>query len=163
MAAQNCSFDIVSDFNRQELVNAVDQTTRDVSSRYDLKDTKSEITLEEEQIVINTASEMTLDAIFEILSTKAAKRNLSLKIFDPQKMETAGGNRVRQVIKLQKGLSAELAKKISKLIRDNSKANPQIQGDVVRVVSKSRDELQSIIALLKQEDIPVPLEFTNYR
>jgi cyclic-di-GMP-binding protein len=78
-------------------------------------------------------------------------------------METAGGNRVRQVIKLQKGLSAELAKKISKLIRDNSKANPQIQGDVVRVVSKSRDELQSIIALLKQEDIPVPLEFTNYR
>jgi cyclic-di-GMP-binding protein len=106
---------------------------------------------------------MTLDAIFEILSTKAAKRNLSLKIFDPQKMETAGGNRVRQVIKLQKGLSAELAKKISKLIRDNSKANPQIQGDVVRVVSKSRDELQSIIALLKQEDLPVPLEFTNYR
>jgi cyclic-di-GMP-binding protein len=163
MAAQNCSFDVVSDFNRQELVNAVDQTTRDVSSRYDLKDTKSEITLEEEQIVINTASEMTLDAIFEILSTKAAKRNLSLKIFDPQKMETAGGNRVRQVIKLQKGLSAELAKKISKLIRDNSKANPQIQGDVVRVVSKSRDELQSIITLLKQEDLPVPLEFTNYR
>jgi cyclic-di-GMP-binding protein len=163
MAAQNCSFDVVSDFNRQELVNAVDQTSRDVSSRYDLKDTKSEITLEEEQIVINTASEMTLDAIFEILSTKAAKRNLSLKIFDPQKMETAGGNRVRQVIKLQKGLSAELAKKISKLIRDNSKANPQIQGDVVRVVSKSRDELQSIITLLKQEDLPVPLEFTNYR
>lgn len=163
MAAQNCSFDVVSDFNRQELVNAVDQTSRDVSSRYDLKDTKSEITLEEEQIVINTASEMTLDAIFEILSTKAAKRNLNLKIFDPQKMETAGGNRVRQVIKLQKGLTAELAKKISKLIRDNSKANPQIQGDVVRVVSKSRDELQSIIALLKQEDFPVPLEFTNYR
>jgi cyclic-di-GMP-binding protein len=163
MAAQNCSFDVVSDFNRQELVNAVDQAIRDVSSRYDLKDTKSEITLEEEQIVINTASEMTLDAIFEILSTKAAKRNLNLKIFDPQKMETAGGNRVRQVIKLQKGLTAELAKKISKLIRDNSKANPQIQGDVVRVVSKSRDELQSIIALLKQEDFPVPLEFTNYR
>jgi hypothetical protein len=163
MAAQNFSFDVVSDYNRQELVNAVDQTVREVQSRYDLKDTRSEIVLEDEQIVVNTASQMTLDAIFDILRTKAAKRNLNLKIFAPDPVEKAGGNRVRQVIKLQKGLSQELAKKISKLIRDNSKATPQIQGDAVRVTSKSKDELQSIIQLLRKEDYPVPLEFTNYR
>ncbi len=163
MAAQTYSFDIVSDFDRQELVNAVDQTIREVISRYDLKDTKSEITLEEEQIVINTASELSLDAIYDILCNKAAKRSLSLKIFLPGKAEAAAGSRVRQEIALQKGLTQELAKKIAKTIRDNSKTSPQIQGDIVRVSSKNRDDLQTVIQLLKGEDYPVSLQFTNYR
>ncbi|UFP94222.1 YajQ family cyclic di-GMP-binding protein [Gloeobacter morelensis] len=163
MAAQTYSFDVVSDFDRQELVNAVDQALREINSRYDLKDTKSEITLEEEQIVINTASELSLNAIYDVLCTKAAKRNLSLKIFAPGKVESASGNRVRQSVALQRGLSQELAKQITKLIRDNTKTTPQIQGDAVRVSSKSRDDLQTVIQLLKSQDYPVPLQFTNYR
>ncbi len=161
--ASSFSFDIVSEFDRQELVNAVDQTKRDVSTRFDLKDTKTEIELAEEEITINTASEMTLTAVKDILTSKVVRRNLSLKILDFQKMEEAAGGRVRQVVKLKKGLTTELGKEISKLIRDNSKANPQIQGEAVRVVSKSKDELQQIINLLKGKDFPVPLQFTNYR
>jgi uncharacterized protein YajQ (UPF0234 family) len=161
--ASSFSFDVVSDFDRQELVNAVDQTKRDVSTRYDLKDTKTQIELGETEITINTASEMTLGAVKDILESKAVRRGLSLKIFDFQKMEEAAGGRVRQLIKLRKGLTSELAKEISKLIRDNSKAQSQIQGDAVRVTSKSKDELQQIMALLKGKDYPVPLQFTNYR
>jgi len=161
--ASSFSFDLVSEFDRQELVNAVDQTKREVSTRYDLKDTKTEIELGEEDITINTASELTLNAVKDILTTKAVRRNLSLKIFDFGKMEEAAGGRVRQVIKLKKGLTSELAKEISKLIRDNSKAQSQIQGDAVRVTSKSKDELQQIMGLLKGKDYPVPLQFTNYR
>ncbi|AGY56619.1 YajQ family cyclic di-GMP-binding protein [Gloeobacter kilaueensis] len=163
MAAQTYSFDIVSDFDRQELLNAVDQTLREVKSRYDLKDTRSEVRLDEEQIVIDAASELSLEAIFDILRTKAAKRNLSLKIFAPEKIETAAGNRVRQVIRLQRGLNQELAKKIAKLVRDESKTTVQIQGESVRVTSKSRDELQAVIQLLKNQDYPVALQFVNYR
>lgn len=161
--ASSFSFDVVSEFDRQELVNAVDQTKREVSTRYDLKDTKTEIELAEEEITVNTASELTLNAVKDILTTKAVRRNLSLKIFDFGKMEEAAGGRVRQVIKLKKGLSSELAKEIGKLIRDNSKAQSQIQGDAVRVTSKSKDELQQIMSLLKGKDYPVPLQFTNYR
>lgn len=161
--ASSFSFDVVSEFDRQELVNAVDQTKREVSTRYDLKDTKTEIELAEEEITVNTASELTLNAVKDILTTKAVRRNLSLKIFDFGKMEEAAGGRVRQEIKLKKGLSTELAKEIGKLIRDNSKAQSQIQGDAVRVTSKSKDELQQIMALLKGKDYPVPLQFTNYR
>lgn len=162
--ASTYSFDIVSDFDRQEMVNAVDQTTREIQSRYDLKDTKSTIELGEDKITINTDSEFTLDAIQGILRAKAAKRNLSLKIFEYGKMESASGSRVRQEIVLQRGISQELAKKISKLIRDElKKVQASIQGDAVRVSSKSKDDLQEVIQLLKQEDYPVALQFTNYR
>jgi cyclic-di-GMP-binding protein len=162
--ASTYSFDIVSDFDRQELVNAVDQTTREIGSRYDLKDTKTTLELGEEAITVNTDSEFTLDAVHTILTTKAAKRNLSLKIFDYGKAESAGGNRVRQEIKLRKGISSEIAKQISKLIRDEiKKVQPSIQGDAVRVSAKSKDDLQVVIQRLKQEDYPVALQFTNYR
>ncbi len=162
--ASTYSFDIVSDFDAQELVNAVDQTEREIKTRYDLKDTKTTIELNKENIVISTNSEFTLDAIHSILQTKAAKRNLSLKIFDYGKIETASGNRVRQDITLKRGLSSELAKQISKLIRDEfKKVQSSIQGDSVRVAAKSKDELQEIIQRLKQEDYPVALQFTNYR
>ncbi|MFB8787741.1 MAG: YajQ family cyclic di-GMP-binding protein [Potamolinea sp.] len=164
MAPSSFSFDIVSDFDRQELVNTVDQTVREISSRYDLKDTKTTLELGEEAITVNTDSEFTLEAVHMILQTKAAKRNLSLKIFDYGKVESASGNRVRQEIKLKKGISQEIGKQITKLIRDEvKKAQASIQGDVVRVSSKSKDDLQVVIQRLKQEDFPVALQFTNYR
>ncbi len=162
--AATYSFDIVSEFDRQELVNAIDQTNREIQSRYDLKDTKTILELGEEAITINSDSEMTLDAVHMIMQTKAAKRSLSLKIFDYGKIEAAGGNRVRQEVKLKKGISQEIAKQISKLIRDEfKKIQPSIQGDAVRVVAKDKDELQGVIQRLKQEDLPVALQFTNYR
>jgi cyclic-di-GMP-binding protein len=162
--ANDCSFDIVSQFDEQELVNAIDQTRREVTTRYDLKDTKTEIAHAKESITIVTDSTMTLKSVRDILETKAVRRNLSLKIFKPGKEESASGSKVRQVIELQQGLSQELAKEISKYIRDAyPKVRPQIQGDAVRVTAKSRDELQAVIALLKQKDYPVALQFINYR
>lgn len=162
--ASTFSFDIVSDFDRQELVNAIDQAEREIKSRYDLKDTNTTVELGEDEIVINTSSDFTLEAIHTIMQTKAAKRNLSLKIFDYGKVESASGNRVRQVVKLTKGLSQENAKKITKLIKEEfKKVQASIQGDAVRVSAKSKDELQEIIQRLKQEDFPQALQFTNYR
>lgn len=162
--ASDCSFDIVSQFDEQELVNALDQTRREVQTRYDLKDTKTELAHSKENITILTDSSLTLKSVRDILESKAVRRNLSLKIFKPGKEENAAGNKVRQVIELQQGLSPELAKEISKHIRDTyPKVRPQIQGDAVRVTAKSRDELQAVIALLKQKDYPVALQYINYR
>ena len=162
--ASDCSFDIVSQFDEQELVNALDQTRREVQTRYDLKDTKTELAHSKENITILTDSSLTLKSVRDILESKAVRRNLSLKIFKAGKEENAAGNKVRQVIELQQGLSPELAKEISKHIRDTyPKVRPQIQGDAVRVKAKSRDELQAVIALLKQKDYPVALQYINYR
>lgn len=160
------SFDVVSDFDRQELVNTLDQVRRDVSQRYDLKDSGTEIDLEEASVVITTASDMTLQAVEDILRTKATKRNLSPKIFDFQPAETVGGNRVQQTVKLKKGLSQELAKKMSKIVRDElKKVTVAIQGDSLRVTGKSKDDLQQVIQLLrsKEDELDVPLQFENYR
>lgn len=162
--ASTFSFDIVSDFDRQELVNAIDTTKRDVASRYDLKDTKTEIELNADTIVINTDSEFTLDAVHTLMQQRAAKRDLSLKIFDYGKVESASGNRVRQEIKLKKGISQDIAKQITKIIRDEyKKVQGSIQGDAVRVSAKSKDDLQAVMQRMKQEDFPVALQFTNYR
>jgi uncharacterized protein YajQ (UPF0234 family) len=162
--AGDCSFDIVSQFDEQELVNAIDQTRREVQTRYDLKDTKTEITHSKDNITILTDSTLTLKSVRDILETKAVRRNLSLKIFKPGKEEPAAGSRVRQVIDLQQGIAQDLAKEINKYIRDNyPKVRPQIQGDAIRVIAKSRDELQAIIVLLKQKDYAIPLQFINYR
>ena len=162
--ASTSSFDIVSDFDRQELVNALDQTNRELKSRYDLKDTKSTLELGENTITVNSDSEFNLEAISTILRAKAAKRKLSQKIFDFGKIEPAGGDRVRQEITLKKGIEKELAKKITKLIKDNfKKVQASIQGDSVRVSGKSKDDLQQVMQLLKQEDYPVELQFNNYR
>jgi uncharacterized protein YajQ (UPF0234 family) len=162
--AGDCSFDIVSQFDEQELLNAVDQTRREVQTRYDLKDTRTEITTSKDSITILTESMLTLKGVRDILESKALRRNLSLKIFKPGKEENAAGGRVRQVIQLQQGISQDLAKEIGKHIREAyPKVRTQIQGEAVRVLAKSRDELQAVIALLKQKDYPVPLQFINYR
>jgi len=159
------SMDIVVQFNKQELFNAVDQSKKEALNRYDLKDAGIEIELSEDDIKIVADSEMHLEAVFGIIVKKMAGRGLSHKILDRQKVEEAGGMRLRQHIKLVKALDQENAKEISKKIRDAfPKAKPLIQGDVVRVSSPSIDELQTIIAFLhKDETIKVPLQFTNYR
>jgi uncharacterized protein YajQ (UPF0234 family) len=162
--ASDCSFDIVSQFDEQELLNAIDQTRREVQTRYDLKDTKTEIVQNKDNITITTDSTMTLKSVRDILESKALRRNLSLKIFKPGNEENAANSRIRQVIQLQQGISQDMAKDISKHIRDNfPKTRPQIQGEAIRVTAKSRDDLQSIIASLKQKDYPVALQYINYR
>jgi uncharacterized protein YajQ (UPF0234 family) len=162
--AADSTFDIVSEYDEQEMVNAVDQARREISQRYDLKDTKTEIKQDKKSLTITTASEFTLKSVMDVLESKMVKRGLSLKILKPGKVEPASGGMVRQNIELQQGISQDLAREISKLIRDTyPKARPQIQGDAVRVAAKSRDELQSVIALLKGKDFPVPLQFINYR
>ncbi len=162
--ASSYSFDVVSDFDRQELVNALDQVRRELKTRYDLKDTKTTLDLNESSITLETASEMSLQAVHTLLQTKAAKRNLSMKIFDFGDVDSASGSRVRQEITLKKGLDQETGKKITKLIRDTfKKVQASIQGDLVRISAKSKDELQQAIQLIKQEDWPVALQFVNYR
>jgi len=162
--ASLASFDIVSTFDRQELKNALDQTEREIRTRYDLKDTKTTLTLGEHELTINTASETSLRAVRDLLESKLIRRGLSLKILEYGKEEEASGGRVRQVITLRQGIPDELARKITKRIRDDfKKVTPQIQGDAVRVQAKNKDDLQAVIRTLKAEDYPVALQFVNYR
>jgi uncharacterized protein YajQ (UPF0234 family) len=163
MASQS-SFDVVSKFDHQELRNAVDQTMREVRTRYDLKDTKTEIAQEEAQLVITADSDMTLRSVRDILESKLVRRNLSLKILDYQEPENAAGGRVRQPVKLRQGINEDLAREISKRIRTEfKKVTPQVQGDLVRVSGKNKDDLQAVIQALRESDYPVPLQFVNYR
>jgi uncharacterized protein YajQ (UPF0234 family) len=162
--AGESSFDVVSQFDRQELVNAIDQTMREVSTRYDLKGSGSEVKLEKDRIQLASASELTLGSVRELLIQRAARRNLSPKIFDFQKVEEAARGTVRQTAKLRQGIEQDLAREISKLIRERCpKVRPQIQGDAVRVSGKNKDDLQAAIKLLREQDYPVPLQFVNYR
>ncbi len=165
--AKDASFDIVSDFDKQELTNALDQVKRELTTRFDLKGSNSDISLiEDKEILITTNDEMKLKNIFDILQSKLVKRNLSLKILDPQKIEHALGGNVKQQIKLKKGLSTELAKKITGFIKDTKlKVQASIQGDSVRVTGKSKDDLQAVIKTIREKEdlIDAPLQFTNYR
>ena len=165
--AKDCSFDVVSEFDRQELVNAVDQVKRDLTSRFDLKNSNSSIDLEgEKSITITTNDEMKLRNIYDILQSKLVKCGLSIKILDAQSIENALGGNVRQVFNLKKGLTQELAKKIVADIKDSKlKVQASIQGEQVRVTGKDKDDLQAVIQTLRQnaDNYDVPLQFTNYR
>ena len=165
--AKDCSFDVVSEFDKQELVNALDQVKRDVASRFDLKDSGSTVELDSDKsITVTTNDEMKLRNIYDILQSKLVKRNLSIKILDPQPMENALGGKVRQVYNLRKGLTQELAKKIVSDIKDTKKkVQASIQGEQVRVSGKDKDDLQEIIRLLRtnEDKYDYPLQFTNYR
>jgi uncharacterized protein YajQ (UPF0234 family) len=162
--AGEVSFDVVSDFDEQELRNALDQVRREIIQRYDFKGAHVELTQEKGQLVLVTDSEMHARAVRDLIESKAVRRNLSLKIFDWGKVEPAGGNKVRQEIPLRRGLSDDLARKIVKLIRDEfPKVQPRVQGDAVRVASKSKDDLQRVIVRLRELDEAVPLQFENYR
>jgi len=165
--AKDCSFDVVSEFDRQELLNALDQTRRDINSRFDLKDSNSTVELEDDkEITITTNDTMKLKNIVDILQSKMVKRNLSIKILDPKNVENALGGNVKQTFNLKKGLSQELAKKITAEIKNSKlKVQSSIQGEQIRVTGKSKDDLQSVIKLLKskEEEFDIPLQFVNYR
>ena len=147
--AKDCSFDVVSEFDRQELVNAVDQVKRDLNSRFDLKNSNSTVDLDgDKSITITTNDDMKLKNIYDILQSKLVKRGISIKILDPQTVENALGGNVRQVINLKKGLTQELAKKITADIKDSKlKVQASIQGEQVRVTGKSKDDLQEVIQI----------------
>jgi cyclic-di-GMP-binding protein len=158
------SFDVVSDFDQQELVNALDQVRREVATRYDFKGAKVSLELGKTEITLHADDEYRANSVKDLIQSKAVRRNLSLKIFDWGKLEPAAGGTVRQQIGLKRGLSSEQAKELSKLIRETfPKVKPSIQGDAVRVSGKSRDELQAVIGHLKGLDYPVALQFENYR
>jgi cyclic-di-GMP-binding protein len=162
--AGESSFDVVSDFDDQEMRNALDQVRRELGQRYDFKGATVEITQSPTELVVLTDDEFRAKAIKDLIESKAVKRGLSLKIFDWGKIEPAGGNKVRQKIALRRGLDEDLGRKLSKLVRDEfPKVRPQIQGDALRVVAKSKDDLQRVIVRLRELDEPVPLQFTNYR
>ena len=164
--AESFSFDIVSVFDRQELINALDQVKREISQRYDLKGTDTTVDLDKENIIIVTNSELTLNAVNDIIRQRAIKRNLSLKIFDYGKIETVSGNKLKQIILLKQGIKQEIAKKISKNIRDQiKKINVSINGETLRVSSKSKNDLQIAIKLVSdmEESLNIPLKANNFR
>jgi len=164
--AESFSFDVVSDFDRQELVNTLDQVKREIAQRYDLKGTDTSVDLEKENIFIITNSELTLNAVNDIIRQKATKRKLSLKIFDYGEIEMVGGNRIKQIILLKQGIKQEIAKKISKNIRDQiKKINVSINGETLRVASKSKNDLQIAIKLISElaESLNIPLKANNFR
>jgi cyclic-di-GMP-binding protein len=164
MASDN-SFDVVSKVELQEVKNAIDQASKEVHARFDLKDSKSTIELEgTDTIQLASQSEYTLKAVIEILSQKLVKRGVSLKNLEYEKIEPASNSSVRQKIKLVQGIPSEKAKQIVALIKESKKkAQASIQGDTVRVVSKDRDVLQDVMSLLRGKDLGVDLQFTNFR
>lgn len=164
MATQN-SFDVVSKVEMQEIKNAIDQAIKELRQRFDFKGSKSDITLEEEkEVVLLSDDEYKLKNLLDIFHSKLVKRGVSLKSLVSGKIEEALGGTVRQKFTIQQGIPSEKAKEISKAVRDGKfKVQTQIQGDQLRVLAKSRDELQSVIAFLKDRDFGLPLQFVNYR
>ena len=164
MAQQN-TFDIVSEIDHAEVVNAINQALKEVQTRFDFKGSKSNIELEgKEAIILSSDDEYKLKSLNDILQTKFVKRNVPLKGLTYGKIETALGGTVRQRITLQQGIPQEKAKEIVKLIKDTKlKVQASIQGDVVRVSGRDRDILQDVIAALRDHDFGIDMQFTNYR
>jgi uncharacterized protein YajQ (UPF0234 family) len=162
--AGDVSFDVVSDFDEQELRNALDQVRREVQQRFDFKGVTVDLTQAKTELVLVTDDEHRAAAIKDLIESKAIRRGLSLKVFDWGKIEPAGGDKVRQTIDLRRGLPDDLARKLTKMIRDEfPKVKSQIQGEAIRVSGKSKDELQKVIVRLRGLDESVPLQFENYR
>jgi uncharacterized protein YajQ (UPF0234 family) len=162
--AGDVSFDVVSEFDTQELRNALDQVRREVAQRYDFKGATVDIEQGKDELTLVTDDEFRANAVKDLIESKAVRRGLSLKIFDWGDVEQAGGNKVRQRIGLRRGLTDDLARKLSKLIRDEfPKVKSQVQGDAIRVSGKSKDDLQRVITRLRDLDEAVPLQFQNYR
>jgi uncharacterized protein YajQ (UPF0234 family) len=159
------SFDVVSKVDMQEVSNAVQQALKEIHTRYDLKDSKSDIHLDaKEELVLTSADEYKLKAVTDVLQGKLVKRGVSLKSITYGAIEPASGSTVRQKVTLQQGIAIEKAREIVKLVKNSKlKAQASIQGDFVRVSGKDRDTLQQIIAMLKQSDFGIDMQFTNYR
>ncbi len=164
--AEQHSFDVVSEVDMQEVKNAVDQTIKEIRQRFDFKTSQSDLTLKEKEkeLVVVSDDEFKLKAVLDILKAKCVKRQVSLKALNYGKVEQALGGTVRQVIAIQSGIIDDTAKAIVKKIKEGKfKAQPQIQGDQIRVQSKNKDELQTIISFLKEQDFGIDLQFKNYR
>lgn len=162
--AGDVSFDVVSEFDTQELRNALDQVRREVAQRYDFKGVTVDLEQGKDELVLVTDDEFRANAVKDLIESKAVRRGLSLKIFDWGTVDQAGGNKVRQRIGLRRGLGDDLARRLTRLIRDEfPKIRSQVQGDAIRVSGKSKDDLQRVIGRLRELDEPVPLQFQNYR
>jgi cyclic-di-GMP-binding protein len=158
------SFDIVSQVDRQELDNAVNQTRKEIGQRYDFKGTKTEITLEEDSIQILSDDDFKVKAVVDILQSKLVRRNVSLKALVYGKIEPAAGGLAKQTLTVQQGIDIDRARQIVKLVKDSKlKVQGQIQADQVRITGKKRDDLQAVIQLLKAQDLGLPLQVVNYR
>jgi uncharacterized protein YajQ (UPF0234 family) len=159
------SFDIVSKVDLQEVSNAIQQALKEIHTRYDLKDSKSDVQLEgKEALVLTSADEFKLKAVNDVLQSKLVKRSVPLKALSYGAIEPAAGSTVRQRVTMQQGIPIEKAREIVKLIKNSKKkVQAAIQGDLVRVSGKDRDTLQEIMALLKQNDFGIDMQFTNYR
>jgi cyclic-di-GMP-binding protein len=163
MAAEN-SFDIVCKVDMQEVANALDQTRRELETRYDLKGSKNEVNLEKTDIVILSADDMKLKAVVDILQSKLHKRGIPLKALTYGDVEDAAGGAKRQKIALQQGIPIDKAKEIVRLIKDSKiKVQASINEDKVRVAGKNRDDLQKTIALIREKDLAIAVSFDNYR
>jgi uncharacterized protein YajQ (UPF0234 family) len=163
MAAEN-SFDIVCKVDMQEVANALDQTRREVETRYDLKGTKNEVTLEKQDIVVLCPDDMKIKAVVDILQSKLHKRGVPLKALTYGTVEDAAGGAKRQKITLQQGIPIDKAKEIVRLIKDSKvKVQASINEDKVRVAGKNRDDLQKIIAMIREKDFGIAVSFDNYR
>ncbi|MBI5379926.1 MAG: YajQ family cyclic di-GMP-binding protein [Nitrospirae bacterium] len=158
------SFDIVSKIDLQEVQNALQQATKEIQQRFDLKATRSSVTLEQHELVVVSDDDYKLKSVLDILQNKLVKRGVPLKALSYGKVEPAAGRTVRQRIALQQGISSEKAKEIVKLIKGTKfKVQAMIQEDQVRVSGKNKDDLQGVIQLLRGEDLGIHMEFTNYR
>ena len=162
--AKDCSFDVVSEVDMQEVDNAVNQAKKEIGTRYDFRGSKAEISLESDTIKIIGDDEYKLNAIIDVLKGKMVKRNVAIKNLDYGKVEPAAGATVRQIITIKKGITKENAKEVVKAIKNMKiKVQASIQEDQVRVSGKDKDDLQAVIQMLKQLDIPVELQFVNFR
>ena len=158
------SFDVVSEVDLQELDNAINQTKKEIQQRYDFKGSKTEITQEKEFIKIISDDDYKMNAVLDVLKSKAFKRGIDIKALDAGKITPAGGSLVRCEVKIVQGIDQENGKKITKLIKESKmKVQAQIQDNQVRITGKKRDDLQEAIALIKSQDIGVALQFKNFR
>ena len=159
------SFDVVSELDMQEVRNAVDQAHRELATRFDFKDTGSTIDLGKDELTLKSSTEDRIKAVRQVLEEKFVKRKVSLKALDWGKVEEAGGNTVRQSVKLKAGIGADEARDINKRIKalGLKGIQSQTQGDAVRVTGKKRDDLQTVIAALREADLELPLQFDNIR
>ncbi|MCG7382490.1 MULTISPECIES: YajQ family cyclic di-GMP-binding protein [Paenibacillus] len=163
MSSEN-SFDIVSKMDLQELTNAVTQTEKEISTRYDFKGSKSSLKLDKDALTIVSDDETKLKAVIDVLQSKMAKRNLPLKNIDYGKVEPASSGTVRQRLSFKQGIDQDIAKKINILIRDSKmKVKSQIQGDQLRVTGKSKNDLQAVMQLLNGANLPLDLQYTNFK
>ncbi|MCF8564824.1 YajQ family cyclic di-GMP-binding protein [Alicyclobacillus tolerans] len=163
--AKDASFDVVSEVSVQEVDNAVNQARKEIETRFDFKGSKSEISFDGTgAITIVSDDEYKLNSVFDVLQSKLVKRGVSLKSLKQGKLEPASGGLVRQVVTLQQGIEQDVAKQITKLVKESKiKVQATIQGDSLRISGKNKDDLQQVIQLLRDADLPIPLQFVNYR